>query len=233
MAIDLSNYEDVATLNKWFVSNYPMGSLQIIDKDHKLILNKEGQVIDEIFIATTGVFRDVNDVHPAVMNVARGRQSEYPKHMQRFFAEDVTTSSYGRCLALLKATDKTATQDDMRKVDEYRPKYSAPGSKSAAMEMALHIVEQKSKTNTESIPPVEWSVGEAIAQIGEVVDVSFTCSHGDMVKKEGISKSNQKPYAGYVCPAPKGDQCSPRWAKLTAAGTWYWPDDSEPGKGGE
>ena len=233
MAIDLTNYEDVATLNKWFVSNYPMGSLQIIDKDHKLILNKEGQVIDEIFIATTGVFRDVNDEHPAVMNVARGRQSEYPKHMQRFYAEDVTTSSYGRCLALLKATDKTATQDDMRKVDEFRPKYSTPGSKSAAMEMALHIVEQKSKDTANEPAPVVWSVGESVAQIGEVVDVSFTCKHGDMVKKEGVSKASGKAYAGYVCPASKEEQCKPKWAILTSAGTWYWPDDSEPGKGGE
>jgi hypothetical protein len=233
MVIDLSNYEDVATLNKWFVSNYPMGSLQIIDKEHKLISNKEGQVIDEIFIVTTGVFRDVNDLHPAVMNIARGRQSEYPKHMQRFYAEDVTTSSYGRCLALLKASDKTATKDDMRKVDDYKPKYSSPGSKSAAMEMALHIVEQKSKANVEGVAPIEWAVGETVAQIGEVVDVSFTCRHGDMVKKVGVAKATNKPYAGYVCTAAKPDQCEAKWAKLTSAGTWYWPDDSELGKGGE
>jgi hypothetical protein len=96
--------------------------------------------------------------------------------------------------------------------------------------MALHIVEQKSISNAETVAPVEWSVGETIAQIGEVVDVSFTCRHGDMVKKEGVAKATGKPYAGYVCSAPKADQCDAKWAKLTAAGTWYWPEDSELGK---
>jgi hypothetical protein len=54
-----------------------------------------------------------------------------------------------------------------------------------------------------------------------------------MVKKEGIAKATNKPYAGYVCSAPKADQCDARWAKLTSAGTWYWPDNAEEGKGGE
>jgi ABC-type Zn uptake system ZnuABC Zn-binding protein ZnuA len=76
-------------------------------------------------------------------------------------------------------------------------------------------------------------LGESVAQIGEVVAVGFTCRHGDMIKKEGVAKATKKPYAGYVCSAPKEDQCDAKWAKLTAAGTWYWPDDSELGKGGE
>jgi hypothetical protein len=78
--------------------------------------------------------------------------------------------------------------------------------------------------------PVVWSIGESVAEIGEVVSVGFTCRHGDMVKKEGIAKATNKPYAGYVCTAPKAEQCDAKWAKLTAAGTWYWPDDSESGK---
>ena len=233
MAIDYSNYEDVATLNKWFVSNYPMGSLRIMDKDHKLVINKDGQLIDELFVVTTGVFRDVNDLHPAVMNLARGRQSEYPKHMQRFFAEDVTTSSYGRCLTLLKASEKTATQDDMRKVNDFKPKYGSPGSKSAAMEYALHLVDTQAKAVANESDPVVWSVGESVVQIAEVASVGFTCKHGDMVKKEGIAKATNKPYAGYVCSAPKAEACDAKWAKLTAAGTWYWPDDAEQGKEAE
>jgi hypothetical protein len=116
---------------------------------------------------------------------------------------------------------------------QFTPKYGRPGSKSAAMEMALHIVDTQPKNNSNEPVPVVWSIGESVAEIGEVVSVGFTCRHGDMVKKEGIAKATNKPYAGYVCTAPKADQCDAKWAKLTAAGTWYWPDDSESGKGGE
>ena len=42
MAIDLSNYEDCATLNKWFQGNYPMGSMRILDKHIEVIKDKDG-----------------------------------------------------------------------------------------------------------------------------------------------------------------------------------------------
>ncbi len=150
MAINWDDYEDVASLNKWFQPNFPMGSLRILKQEHHIMTDKHGNVLDEIFVVQTGAFRDANDPHPATMNVARGKQSEYPKHMQRFFAEDVTTSSFGRCIALLKATDKTATKDEMKKVEESQPnqyekrlqerRYGSPGSRSAAVEDALRAL---------------------------------------------------------------------------------------------
>ena len=42
-----------------------------------------------------------------------------------------------------------------------------------------------------------------------------------MILKEGTAKTG-KPYYGYVCSAPKGEQCDARWGKLTAAGSWYF-----------
>jgi hypothetical protein len=116
---------------------------------------------------------------------------------------------------------------------QFTPKYGRPGSKSAAMEYALHLTDTQSKDSANEPVPVAWSIGDSISQISEVPSVGFTCRHGDMVKKEGIAKATNKPYAGYVCSAPKGDQCDAKWAKLTSAGTWFWPDDAEPGKGGE
>ncbi len=47
------------------------------------------------------------------------------------------------------------------------------------------------------------------------------CKHGAMILKEGTAKTG-KPYYGYVCSAPKDQQCDARWHKLTAAGSWYW-----------
>ncbi len=52
------------------------------------------------------------------------------------------------------------------------------------------------------------------------------CKHGAMILKEGIAKTG-KSYYGYVCSAAKPDQCEARWAKLTAAGSWFFPSDSE------
>jgi hypothetical protein len=230
MAIDLSNYEDCATLNKWFQGNYPMGSMRILDKHIEVIKDKDGNRIDELFIATTGVYRDNNDTNPTVMNIARGLQSEYPKHMQRFFAEDVITSSYGRCLALLKATDKTATKNDMRKVDDAPIKniYGRSGN-AQVIEMALrksfaddaNAGEQQEKA--QSTDPTTWSIGD-VSEALQTKPKQQECTHGVMILKEGTAKTG-KPYYGYVCSAPKGDQCSAKWAVTAANGSWFFREE--------
>jgi len=226
MAFNLDDYEPVeARLEKWH-GIYPDGRIETEILEHT----------DTRFIVVCKLFKTEADSKPCASGVASETITDRGVNATSAL-ENCETSAIGRALANagFAAKNKRPSRTEMDKVNraEYKPKYSAPGSKSAAMEMALHIVEQKSNANAESIPPVEWSVGETIAQIGEVVDVSFTCRHGDMVKKEGVAKATGKPYAGYVCSAPKADQCDAKWAKLTAAGTWYWPDDSEPGKGGE
>ena len=223
MAINLNDYEDVASLNQWFQGNFPMGSLRILKQEHHIITDKDGNIIDELFVVQTGTFRDSNDLQPASMNVARGRQSEYPKHMARFFAEDVTTSSYGRSIALLKATDKTATKDDMKKVEStpsFKDKLEAKqniygkSGRSAAIETALRSSFEADK----DVAPVAWTVGDVVDQIGaSTPNEPPACEHGHILK-EGISKGG-KPYYGYVC---KAKQCEPKWAKLTANGKWYF-----------
>jgi hypothetical protein len=56
---------------------------------------------------------------------------------------------------------------------QFTPKYGRPGSKSAAMEYALHMVDTQPKDVGNEPVPVVWSVGESITQIGEVVDVTL------------------------------------------------------------
>ena len=232
MVIDLSNYEDVATMNKWFQDNFPMGALRILEINHKFI-EKDGQLLDEVFTAVVGLFRDEKDEVPAISNVARGKQSEYPKHMQRFFVEDVITSAFGRCLTLLKGSEKTASRHEMEKVvtgnpEPIKPKYGAVGSKSAAIEMALR---QDIKDNPWTAPeakdePVKWEVNDVAAALGAtVVDVTYDCVHGARLRKEGTGQTG-KPYYGFVCvEKKKADQCPPIWGKLTANGKWSFPED--------
>jgi hypothetical protein len=49
------------------------------------------------------------------------------------------------------------------------------------------------------------------------------CEDGTRMRfKEGISKTTQKPFKGYVCEC--GKACSPKWASQSANGTWYFKE---------
>ena len=221
MAFNFEDYEDVATLNKWLISNYPMfrSDLSVISHDPE-----KGFILIQATI-----WRDSKDVAPAVSNVAFGSRETYIQNMKKFYVEDTATSALGRAIILLKGSDKTATKDDMRKVESnpsFKEKlesrqnmYGKPGSKSAQIETILRDSFAADKKDPE---PVAWSVGEVVAEIGaSIPNEPPACQHGHILK-EGISKGG-KPYYGYVC---KAKECPPNWATLTANGKWYF-------KGGE
>jgi len=226
VAFNLDDYTTVQERSNIFWERYKDGAIRT-----ELV-----EASDTRFIVVCKLFRKADDAQPFAIGHAQEVISD--RGVNRDFAlENCETSARGVAFKAANiGTEKNApSREEMEKVKrlENKPVYSAPNTRSRAVENALRSSFNDEVKAAIDPKPIAWSVGETIAQIGEVVDVSFTCSHGDMVKKEGISKSNNKPYAGYVCSAPKGEQCAPKWAKLTAAGTWYWPDDSEPGKGGE
>jgi len=229
MAFDLSDYTTVQERSNIFWERYPNGAVRT-----KIVSESDTRVI-----VVCELFRDSADERPFATGEAKEVISD--RGVNRDFAlENCATSARGVAFKVANiGTEKNGpSREEMARVnakesEPFKPKYGRPGSKSAAMEYALHIVDTQSKDNTNEPKPVAWTVGESITQIAEVLDVSFVCRHGDMVKKEGIAKATNKPYAGYVCSAPKPDQCDAKWARLTAAGTWFWPDDLESGKGGE
>ena len=226
MAFNLDDYTTVQERSNIFWERYPNGAVRT-----RIVSESDTRVI-----VVCELFRDNADEKPFATGEAKEVISD--RGVNRDFAlENCATSARGVAFKVANiGTEKNGpSREEMARVNEkqFKPKYGRPGSKSAAMEHALHIVNTQSKDTDNEPVPIEWSVGESITQIGEVVSVGFTCRHGSMVKKEGIAKGTNKPYAGYVCSASKPDQCEAKWAKLTAAGTWYWPDDSELGKGGE
>ena len=217
MAFNLEDYEDVATLNKWFIANYPMGRSDISVISHDA---EKGYILVQATL-----WRDATDPSPAVSNIAFGSRDTYIPNMRKFYCEDTATSSLGRAIILLKGSDKTATKDDMKKVESnpsFKDKlesrqnmYGKPGTKSAQIETILRDSFAADKKEPE---PVAWSVGDVVAEIGaSTPNEPPACQHGHILK-EGISKGG-KPYYGYVC---KTKQCEPKWAKLTANGKWYF-----------
>ena len=215
MAFNLNDYEDVATLNKWFISNFPLGRSDISVISHD---PKEGYILIQATL-----WRDSSDNCPAVSNIAFGSRETYIPNMKKFYVEDTATSALGRAIILLKGSDKTATKDDMRKVESnpsFKEKlegrqnmYGKPGSKSAQIETIL-----RDSFEADKPAPVPWSVGDVVAEIGaSTPNEPPACEHGHILK-QGISKGG-KPYYGYVC---KAKQCDAKWAKLTANGKWYF-----------
>ena len=135
MAFNLEDYEDVATLNKWFIQNFPLGRSDISVISHD---PKEGYILVQATL-----WRDSKDTAPAVSNIAFGSRETYMPNMKKWYVEDTASSSLGRAIIILKGSNKTATKDDMKKVDvepnQYEKKlaerrYSPPATRSAAVE---------------------------------------------------------------------------------------------------
>jgi hypothetical protein len=219
MAFNLNEYEDVATLNKWFISNFPLGRSDISVISHD---PKEGYILIQATL-----WRDSSDNCPAVSNIAFGSRETYIPNMKKFYVEDTATSALGRAIILLKGSDKTATKDDMQKVEvksepnTYEKKlqerrYGSAGSRSAAVEDALRAsftVENKQDD------PQAWSVAEVVDKIGaSTPNEPPACEHGHILK-QGISKTG-KPYYGYVCKGKVTEHA--KWAKMTANGKWFF-----------
>ena len=211
MAFNMNDYEDVATLNKWFIGNYPMGRSDISVVSH--------DPVNGYILVQATLWRDAKDATPAVSNIAFGSRETYIPNMKKFYVEDTATSALGRAIIILKGSDKTATKDDMRKVENEPLKNNYGKSGNAQLiELALRkSFRDDAKSEGE---PQAWSVGDAIATI-PTQPQQQECTHGMMILKEGTTKTG-RPFMGYVCSAPKPDQCDARWGKLTANGNWYF-----------
>ena len=214
MAFKLDDYEDVATLNKWFISNYPMGRSDISVISHDA---EKGYILVQATL-----WRDAKDTFPAVSNIAFGSRETYIPNMKKFYVEDTATSALGRAIILLKGSDKTATKDDMRKVESEPIKniYGKSGN-SQVIEMALRkSFADDAKPASE---PTTWSVGD-VAEALSTKPKQQECIHGLMILKEGTAKTG-KPYYGYVCSAPKGQQCDAKWAATAANGSFFFREE--------
>jgi hypothetical protein len=214
MGFNLDDYEDVATLNKWFIANFPSGRSDIAVISH--------DPINGYILVQATLWRDSKDEQPAVSNIAFGSRETYMPNMKKWYVEDTASSSLGRAIILLKGSNKTATKDDMRKVESEPIKniYGKSGN-SQIIEMALRkSFADDAKPASE---PTTWSVGD-VAEALSTKPKQQECTHGLMILKEGTAKTG-KPYYGYVCSAPKGQQCDAKWAVTAANGSFFFREE--------
>lgn len=211
MGFNLEDYEDVATLNKWFQDNYPMGRIQL-----EVISDNPQQ---ERMVIMASVFRDAADQYPAVQNIARGKQEEYNRNMARFYGEDVATSAIGRAILLLKAADKTAHKEGVSRASEakYQPnKFEKRIAEKVEVEKPSDpwVIEQKE---------MPLPVAEAVTAIndGMVAESIPTCQKHKQPMIPRTGNKNGRAWKNYKCAGKWPDACDEIiWMEIDKAGRW-------------
>ena len=219
MAFNLDDYTTVQERSNIFWERYPDGAIRT-----ELV-----EASNTRFIVVCKLYKNANDPQAFAMGHAQEVISD--RGVNRDFAlENAETSSRGvafKCANI--GTEKNApSREEMEKVnrvnqekpqsfqDKLEAKQNLYGKsgRSAAIETALRSSFEADK----DVPPVAWSVGDVVDQIGaSTPNEPPACEHGHILK-QGVSKGG-KPYYGYVC---KAKQCDPKWASLSANGKWFF-----------
>jgi hypothetical protein len=218
MAFDLSQYETVdERLHKWW-KDYPDGRIET-----ELLEASANR-----FIVIARIFKTEVDLKACASGIALETISDRGVNAN-FALPNAETSAIGRALANagFSAKGKRPSREEMASVNEKENKviYGRPGSRSAAVESALRQAFSSDEGKATDPTPVSWSVGDVVDVVnsGEP-NPPPECEHGHILKS-GLTKATNKPYYGYVC--KEGVKEHARWAKVTAAGGWYFPEDKE------
>ena len=218
MAFNLDDYTTVQERSNIFWERYKNGAIRT-----KIISESDTRVI-----VVCELFRDSADEKPFATGHAKEVISD--RGVNKDFAlENCETSARGVAFKAANiGTEKNGpSREEMVKVVN-KTNYSPPGTRARAVEDVIRASFAADKKE-----PTVWSVGEVSNVIPFSPPAAQSCRHGFMKLMEGLSKTTQKPYYGYVCTAAKAEQCAPKWAKIMDNGSYYFPSDAEEGKGGE
>jgi hypothetical protein len=222
MAFNLEDYETVEERLSKFWKDCPDGRIET-----ERVVAPNAPSDEYVFVAR--LFRTEADQHP--VSTGWASETKTATGFNKFACELSESSAIGRSLANWTYAKKGArpSQVEMERVakgnQEYiKPTYGAPGTRTAAVVDVLRNTDW-SAPKLEDPAPIAWSVDDVAKELkAEKVSESFDCKHGQMLRKEGTSKTG-RPFLGYVCvEKTKADQCEPHWAKTTSNGKWYFPD---------
>ena len=214
---NLEDYEDVATLNRWFIENYPMGRSNLVTEMHDP---------DKGYIRVRAeIYRDATDQTPAVTNIAFGARDLYNRNMARYYCEDTATSALGRAIILLKGSTKTATRESMEQVSTAQAEIAKAKAKMAetAKEYVPVAKEDDPWTIREAAPAT--NVDEAVAIVKDIIggqtqrdipNCSKCHDHKPMSWATGVSGKTKKPWGKFGCYVCK----DVIWYEIAADGSW-------------
>ena len=216
---NLEEYEDVATLNRWFIENYPMGRSNLVTEFHDP---------DKGYVRVRAeIYRDSADLVPAVSNVAFGARDLYNRNMARYYVEDTATSALGRAIILLKGSSKTATRESMEEVVKTQSIVAETKAKMAQTSKEYVPVQKEDDPwtvrTTEPVATMDQAVETVKSILGGTTEKDIQrCAHGDMVWKTGTTKAG-KPWGHWRCIGKilgEAERCEPIWYEIKSDGTW-------------
>ena len=215
---NLEDYEDVATLNRWFIENYPMGRSNLVTEFH--------DPVNGYIRVRAEIYRDSSDAFPAVSNVAFGARDLYNRNMARYYCEDTATSALGRAIILLKGSTKTATRESMEEVAKTQNVVAEVKAKMAQTSKEYIPIEKAEDPWTVApaapVATMEQAV-ETVKSILGATPVDESCVHGARIWKTGTSKAG-KPWGHWKCTLSRQntqqEPCDPIWYEISSDGTW-------------
>ena len=170
MALPLEGYETVAERIEKFWAQYPNGRIDVN------IVFQDGTR----YIIQTDIYKEITDALPFATDFAE----EIRSSANRFPLENGSTSAIGRALhtgGLSKFSENhnRPSLEEMKRVE--RAIVTAP----------------KQELPNGSYDP--WDMTKAVEEIGGIL-TGRSCSHGVMIRKEGVNAKTSKAYKGWVCP---------------------------------
>ena len=213
---NLNDYETVEERLAKFVADYP---------DFRIATELESMA-DNRFIVKAYLYRTFADGVAFSTGYAEEKVTDRGVNSTSAL-ENCETSAIGRALANAgyAAKGKRASREEMAKVN--RGNSNDWESFVSKPEPKVVKVEPHKRVGGEEM--LEWNEGQAElkrALAATIIETIPHCKHGEMSVKEGTGKTG-KPYRGYVCTAPKAEQCPPMWQNLTAQGTWVLQDSRD------
>ena len=197
MAFDLSNYETVdERLHKWW-KEFPDGRLE----------TEVVEASNTRFIVICRLFRTEVDLKPYATGIASETVSDRGVNAN-FALPNCETSAIGRAIsnAGLSAKGKRPSREEMASVNKFQA-----------------VSETFSVDRTDPLPISNEDWVKA-ATVTPPKAPPACCAKGNNLVT-GVSKTNGKPYYGYLCLDRIKEHAI--WAKQDASGNWFFPQGKE------